>query len=116
MKKLIISTLFCTMATLGGCSTTADTSDPISHTSSAGSTGGNSGSLMNGEGRCDADRTQELVGQAFNQGIVDQAKQLSGAKTVRTLMPGQVVTMEYDPQRFNILVDESNMIIRANCG
>lgn len=113
MNKLITSTLFCALAALAGCSTTADN---VSRSSSADMDSPTASNMPSATGQCDADPAQSMLGKSFNRGLLDQAKQLSGAAIVRTLLPGQLVTMEYNPQRFNLLIDEDNKIIRANCG
>ncbi|MBP6018214.1 MAG: hypothetical protein KA735_01870 [Burkholderiaceae bacterium] len=116
MNKLLISTLFCALATLAGCSTTTPTAstDAVSTTSNPGDTPSNS--YMTPPGLCDADPAQSLLGKAPQPDIMAQAKQLSGAKQLRTLLPGQVMTMEYNPERLNILVGDSDTITRINCG
>ncbi len=112
MNKLLFSTLFCALATLAGCSSTTNTA---STTSSQDATT-TSSSYMNQPGQCDADPAQNLLGKAPRPDVLAQAKQLSGAKQLRTLLPGQVMTMEYNPERLNILVGDSDTITRINCG
>nr|WP_305806602.1 I78 family peptidase inhibitor [Stenotrophomonas sp. YIM B06876] len=67
-------------------------------------------------GSCDASQVQGLVGQPFNDGLLDQAKQDADAHEVRVLKPGQPVTMEFIGERLNIEVDEKGLISDVRCG
>ena len=40
----------------------------------------------------------------------------SGARTVRWVRPGTMVTMDYREDRLTVRVDASNRILAANCG
>lgn len=71
---------------------------------------------MDGEGICNAQRVQSIIGQRLSAGIMRQAAYASGAKVVRGLRPSDVVTQEYSSQRLNLHVDENMIITRANCG
>lgn len=66
--------------------------------------------------RCNADPAQTLVGQTADENTEQQAQQLSGSSIVRTLRPGQVITMEYNPERVNLRVDENDIIETVGCG
>jgi hypothetical protein len=67
-------------------------------------------------GRCDAAKAQSLVGQPESAAIAEQARQQSGARTVRWLRPGQIVTMEYRDDRLNLELDSQGKIIAIRCG
>lgn len=67
-------------------------------------------------GNCDAKAAQSLVGQVATPEIAEQARAAAGARGVRVLKPGQMVTLEHNPGRLNLDVDEDNVIIRARCG
>lgn len=108
MNKPLLITLFCALATLAGCSSTTGTASSQSNTTSD--------SFMNQSGLCNADPVQNLLGKAPRPDVLSQAKQLSGAKQIRTLLPGQVMTMEYNPERLNVLVGDADTITRINCG
>ena len=67
-------------------------------------------------GRCDAAKAQSYVGEPESAAIAEQARQKSGARTVRWLRPGQIVTMEYRDDRLNLELDAQGKIIAIRCG
>jgi len=67
-------------------------------------------------GQCDADAAQRHVGHPANAGMIEAARKDAGADTVRTLKPGQVVTMEYLAGRLNLYLDANGDIERIGCG
>jgi hypothetical protein len=67
-------------------------------------------------GRCDAAKVQSFVGGRESAAIAEQARQQSGARTVRWLRPGQIVTMEYRDDRLNLQLDSQGQIIAIRCG
>jgi Peptidase inhibitor I78 family len=68
------------------------------------------------EKSCDAAPAQGLVGETESDVVARKAQQLSGAKTVRWLRPGQIVTMEYRADRLNLVLDGQNRISAVRCG
>ena len=54
----------------------------------------------------------DLVGQKAD--AIDKTR--FGDRTVRTLSPGQAVTMEYMMGRVNLQVDDAGVIIAVTCG
>ena len=67
-------------------------------------------------GGCDAAKAQSLVGQPESAAVAEEARQKSGARTVRWLRPGQIVTMEYRDDRLNLELDSQGKIIAIRCG
>lgn len=65
---------------------------------------------------CNADAATPYVGQVATSPVVEAARRKAGAGLVRTLKPGQMVTMEYLDGRLNLHLDADNKIIRATCG
>ena len=65
---------------------------------------------------CDAEAARDAIGKVATAEVVEQARRAAGAEVVRTLEPGQMVTMEYHPGRLNIDVDEQNVILDVRCG
>ena len=65
---------------------------------------------------CDASTLGWTTGKPADAALVERAKQESGAKMVRTLRPGQVVTMEYSEGRLNLYLDANDRVERAACG
>ena len=63
------------------------------------------------EDACGAPGLQNLVGQPL---AAFEAVGHDG--TVRVIRPGQAVTMDYGPNRLNVVLDDRDRIIRINCG
>jgi hypothetical protein len=64
---------------------------------------------------CDAEKAESAVGQRANPGLVEQYRKLAGAKTARALRPHDVMTMEYDPTRLNLRLNDNDVVISVNC-
>lgn len=69
-----------------------------------------------GDGRCDAEPVQNLVDQRLTTELAEKARVKSGAEYLRVTHPNQAVTMDYNPQRLNIDIDDDDSIIRVSCG
>ena len=67
-------------------------------------------------GTCNADPAQSHVGKPATDANVEAAFMASGAKTMRSIKPGQAVTMDYREDRVNIHQDASGNIERISCG
>jgi ABC-type uncharacterized transport system auxiliary subunit len=67
-------------------------------------------------GDCDVEQVHGVLGQTVSAKLVQQVQQQANAKNVRVLAPGDAATMDYNPQRLNIDIDESEVIIRLSCG
>jgi hypothetical protein len=67
-------------------------------------------------GQCDADPAASVVGREATAELVAEARRLSGARQVRVIRPGQMVTMEYSAERLNLHVDARNRVERLACG
>jgi hypothetical protein len=65
---------------------------------------------------CDSDSVQNMLGQAYSDGAGEAARKKSGSRIIRLLKPGQVMTMEYDPTRINIILDDKGAIQALRCG
>lgn len=75
-----------------------------------------SGSASGGDVQpCDAEKAESAVGQRANSGLVEQYRRLANAKTARPLRPHDVMTMEYDPTRLNLRLDDNDVVISVNC-
>ena len=68
------------------------------------------------EPQCDAEAARPYVGREASEDVVEAARQAAGAQVVRTLSPGQMVTMEYHFSRLTLDVDEDNVIVGVRCG
>ena len=67
-------------------------------------------------GLCNASTLGWTVGRSANEELVGRAQAESGAKLVRILHPGQVVTMEYSDSRLNLYLDAADKVERYSCG
>ncbi|WP_033365709.1 I78 family peptidase inhibitor [Bordetella sp. FB-8] len=65
---------------------------------------------------CDSDRVQNMLGQTYSDGTGESVRRRSGSRAIRLLEPGQVMTMEYDPYRINIILDGKGAIQALHCG
>jgi hypothetical protein len=65
---------------------------------------------------CSTDSVQNMLGQTYSASVGETARQRSGSRIVRLLKPGQVMTMEYDPSRINIILDDKGAIQALRCG
>jgi hypothetical protein len=67
-------------------------------------------------GSCDAAPAQGLVGREATQALAAEALRLTGAKRLRWLPPGAIVTMEFSPDRLNIEYDARMRVTAIRCG
>jgi hypothetical protein len=67
-------------------------------------------------GRCGTDRLSGLLGRPASAGLGTEAQRLSGAARLRWIRPGDVVTMDFSPQRLNVHLDAQNRFARFACG
>jgi hypothetical protein len=67
-------------------------------------------------GSCNARPAQGLVGRPASSEVGQEAQRLTGARTMRWLRPGDMVTMEFSPGRLNIHLDAQNRVSRIVCG
>lgn len=65
---------------------------------------------------CDASGASWAEGEHATDQVVERARLASGAQSVRVIGPGQDYTMEFDPDRLNLEVDESDRILEVRCG
>jgi hypothetical protein len=67
-------------------------------------------------GTCNADAVRALVGRAASAELGAEAVRLSGARRLRWIRPGEMVTMEYSGERLNVNLDAAGNVERFNCG
>ena len=111
---------------LAGCSTSNPFSSKSSSTSSSSSSAASAqpastrGGLVSGNpndaGECNAGAVQAAVGKPMNQATLDQLRVQAKAGSARTLLPGEMITMEYNPARLNVLVNQKNTVSAVRCG
>lgn len=67
-------------------------------------------------GQCDAEQARWAIGQAATADVVERIRIETGSQAVRTIRPGQAVTMDYSAARVNVHVNERNAITGVTCG
>jgi hypothetical protein len=67
-------------------------------------------------GPCAVVRLGDLVGRAATRELGAEALRRSGARTLRWIRPGDVVTMDYSEDRLNIRLDARNRVEGFSCG
>ena len=65
---------------------------------------------------CRAGPAEVLVGERYHRHVPKRARELSGARTVRVIFPGDMMTMDYRVDRVNIRVDHRRTITAIRCG
>lgn len=65
---------------------------------------------------CNPEPAQSWIGKPANDANVQAAFKASGAKTLRSLKPGQPMTMDYRVDRVNVMQDGNGMIEKITCG
>lgn len=65
---------------------------------------------------CDVTKAQFAVGQPYSDALAEQARAAAGAKIVRRLVPGQMVTMEFSAERLNLETGGSGKVAAVRCG
>ena len=95
------------VAALAGCSSKDSSSDAAQPVTSASPTL---------SGTCNAKAVQSLIGKVITPTLTEEARRDAGASVARVLSPHQPVTMEYNSQRLNIDVDDSQVVKRVSCG
>lgn len=67
-------------------------------------------------GTCNAEAAHWAIGRAATPEVVDRVVHETRSRAVRVIHPGQAVTMDYNPSRVNIHVNERNAINSITCG
>ena len=109
MTRALILGSILAAATLAGCasgthSTTPSTSAPATP------------SRSDNPQACNAEQAEAAVGQKATPDLLENYRQQSGSPLARILRPRDVITMEYNPLRLNLRVDEQDMVTSVNCG
>lgn len=85
-------------------------------TSTYGGSSYGSSSSMGGGKTCDAAALQSQIGQKATASVMEELRTRSGSSTARMLRPGQLVTMEYNATRLNLIVDDKDVMTAIRCG
>jgi len=65
---------------------------------------------------CTADQLVRYKGLPATAQLGDEIRRASGARIFRWLPKGTVITMEYNADRVNVVLDEANGVESARCG
>ncbi|WP_033534643.1 I78 family peptidase inhibitor [Bordetella trematum] len=69
-----------------------------------------------GDKTCDAESMQKQVGKTYTDSLGDDIRKGSQSSALRVLRPGQVMTLEYNPMRVNIIIDGQGKVSAVRCG
>ncbi|MGH8083655.1 MAG: I78 family peptidase inhibitor [Lysobacter sp.] len=67
-------------------------------------------------GPCQAEAAGWAIGRAASPEVVERARTETRSSHARVIEPGQPVTMDYNPDRLNIEVNERGAITGLKCG
>lgn len=65
---------------------------------------------------CSNDALAQFIGQPASQELGERMVRTSGARTIRWVPKGGVVTMDFSPTRLTVQLDGSNRVESASCG
>jgi len=67
-------------------------------------------------GSCRNEGLGQFVGQPATQELGARMLRESGARTIRWVPKGGIITMEFSPNRLTVMLDGSNRVEAARCG
>ena len=65
---------------------------------------------------CDTTCADTLIGSPATASLGTQVLKLTGARALRWIQPGTMVTMDFRADRLNIRLDANNRITKIDCG
>ena len=65
---------------------------------------------------CDASKAQWALGQIPDDALIERARGDAGARVVRIIEYGMLVTMEYNEARLTIDLDQQGRVRQVRCG
>ena len=68
------------------------------------------------DGNCRSEPLAQFIGQTASQELGARMMSASGARIIRWVPKGGVVTMDFSPNRLTIQLDAANRVETANCG
>ena len=67
-------------------------------------------------GACNAEAGAALIGRMATTELGGEALRLTGARRLRWIRPGDMVTMDYSAGRLNLSLDGQGRVARLSCG
>jgi hypothetical protein len=67
-------------------------------------------------GTCRSEALSQFIGQQASEELGERMLKASGARIIRWVPKGGVITMEFSPERVTVQLDGSNRVEGANCG
>jgi len=67
-------------------------------------------------GTCHQEALGQFTGQAASTELGGRMPRASGARTIRWVPQGAMITMEFSAERVTVQLDASNRVERASCG
>ena len=67
-------------------------------------------------GSCRNEGLGQFVGQPASQDLGARMLSQSGARTIRWVPKGGIITMDFSPDRLTVMLDGSNRVESARCG
>ena len=67
-------------------------------------------------GVCHSEKLGRFVGREATPQTLAELQRASGARTMRVVQPGMMITMEFSAERVTVQLAPGNRIERANCG
>jgi hypothetical protein len=67
-------------------------------------------------GACRNEALAQFTGQPASEELGARMLAASGARAIRWVAHGMMVTMEFSPDRLTVYLDQSNRVERASCG
>ena len=68
------------------------------------------------EGSCRNEPLAQFIGQTASADLGSRMLSVSGARVIRWVPKGGMVTMDFSPSRLTVQLDEANRVKTANCG
>jgi hypothetical protein len=65
---------------------------------------------------CGASKVKAMLGKKADAATIAAVRKKSGAKAMRVIKPGQMVTMDYSETRLNVSLDAKGRIKEFGCG
>lgn len=65
---------------------------------------------------CEPEKAQWAIGENATEEVLERIRTDTGARVTRPLKPGQPATMDYRPDRVNVVTDDEGVVLELTCG